>query len=119
MTIIPTPYSEHGNRVKVQKWEPPPDDGYTPSFAPLRIINPADYYGHVIPARRWIVQDWIPYGVVTGLYGDGGLGKSLLAQQLQSACACGGEWIGQVAEHVKSIGFYCEDDADELLRRQE
>jgi RecA-family ATPase len=126
MTIIPTPYAEHGTRVKVQKLGSPPDDGYVPPgepveppLAPLQIINPADYFGHTIPPRRWIVRDWIPYGVVTGLYGDGGLGKSLLAQQLQSACACGGEWVGQVAEHVKSIGFYCEDEADELLRRQE
>jgi RecA-family ATPase len=126
----PTPYAEHSNRVKVQKWEPPPDDAYAPPGEPvsrhvdakpepLRIINPADYYGQEIPPRRWIVQDWIPCGVVTGLYGDGGLGKSLLSQQLQSACACGGEWAGQGAEQVKSIGFYCEDDADELLRRQE
>jgi RecA-family ATPase len=86
---------------------------------PLRIINPADYHGQAIPPRRWIVPDWIPCGVVTGLYGDGGLGKSLLSQQLQSSCACGGEWAGQIAERVRSIGFYCEDDADELLRRQE
>ena len=26
--------------------------------------------------REWIVRDWLPCGVVTGLYGDGGLGKS-------------------------------------------
>lgn len=86
---------------------------------PLKIIRPADYYRQPIPPRRWVVRDWIPYGVVTGLYGNGGIGKSLLAQQLQSACACGGEWAGQIAEPVKSIGFFCEDDEEELLRRQE
>jgi hypothetical protein len=126
LTTFPTPYAEHNSRFTIRKWEPPPDDGYSlpgapvePPLAPLKIINPADHYGQAIPPRRWIVRDWIPCGVVTGLYGDGGLGKSLLAQQLQSACACGGEWIGQIAERVKSVGFYCEDDADELLRRQE
>lgn len=99
--------------------EPPANQKARETLPRLEVISPADYFGQTIPPRRWIVQDWIPYGVVTGLYGDGGLGKSLLAQQLQSACACGGEWIGQVAERVKSIGFYCEDDADELLRRQD
>ena len=123
MTIIPTPFAEDSSRFTVRKWEPPPDDGYTPPgtppLEPLQIINPADYYGQAIPPRRWRVNDWIPDGVVTGLYGDGGLGKSLLALQLQAACACGGEWVGQIAERCKSIGFYCEDDAKELLRRQE
>ena len=42
------------------------------------------------------------------------LGKTLLAQQLQTSCAKGGEWIGQMAEPVKSLGFYCEDDADAI-----
>ncbi|MCW2286223.1 RecA-family ATPase [Rhodoblastus acidophilus] len=126
MTTYPTPYAKDNDRVTVTKWELSPNDGYAPPgesverpLPPLQIINPADYFGHIIPSRRWIVRDWIPCGVVTGLYGDGGLGKSLLAQQLQSACACGGEWVGQVAEYCRSIGFYCEDDTDELLRRQE
>jgi RecA-family ATPase len=86
---------------------------------PLKIIRPEQFIGAEIPPRQWIVDKWIPCGVVTGLYGDGGMGKSLLAQQLQTACAGGGEWCGQVVTPVKSLGFFCEDDELELLRRQE
>ncbi len=65
------------------------------------------------------MPDWIPYGVVTGLYGDGGLGKSLLAQQLQTSTALGRSWLGLPTEKIASLGVYCEDSRDELLRRQD
>lgn len=85
---------------------------------PLKIIKPEAHVGEPIPDRPWIVPEWIPARVVTGLYGDGGIGKTLLAQQLQAAAACGGEWCGKLIDPVNSIGFFCEDDQDELLRRQ-
>ena len=70
------------------------------------------------PARQWIVPGWIPRGVVTMLSGDGGLGKSLLAQQLMYACATGSPWLGLETARVVSLGLFCEDDEDELSRRQ-
>jgi RecA-family ATPase len=85
---------------------------------PLEFIDPADYLGQDIGELQWIVKHWIPCGVVTAIYGDGGVGKSLAAQQLQTAAAVGGEWAGQMVEPVKSLGFYCEDEKDKLLRRQ-
>jgi hypothetical protein len=39
------------------------------------------------PRRQWIVEKWIPKGCVTGLFGSGGTGKSLLAQQLGTVLA--------------------------------
>ena len=48
----------------------------------------------------------------------GGEGKTLLCQQLMSACALGRPWVGQHAVAVKSLGIFCEDDEDELHRRQ-
>jgi len=56
------------------------------------------------------VPAWIPAGVVTGLYGDGGLGKSLLAQKLQTCAALGRRWIGMAVQRAASLGVYCEDD---------
>jgi RecA-family ATPase len=85
---------------------------------PLEFIYPDQHLGREIADRAWIVPNWIPCGVVTALYGDGGVGKTLAAQQLQTAAAVGGEWAGQMVEPVKSLGFYCEDEKDELLRRQ-
>jgi RecA-family ATPase len=85
--------------------------------APLAIISPAKLRGRP-PARQWIVRDWLPCGVVTGLYGDGGLGKSLLAQQLQTSMALGAPWLALPVEPGASLGIYCEDREDELWRRQ-
>jgi hypothetical protein len=93
----------------------PPDDDPDPL---LRIVSPTIFKGRIPPSRRWIVPEWIPYEVVTGFYGDGGVGKSLLAQQLQTATALGSTWIGLPVEQTASLGVYCEDDENELWRRQ-
>ncbi len=110
----PTPDADGGSSSLRQhgagKDDEPPE--------PLELIRPVDQQDRAIPARRWIVPNWIPYGEVTGLYGHGGLGKTLLVQQLQTACAIGKPWIGQATEPVRSLAMYCEDDQDELSRRQ-
>jgi RecA-family ATPase len=98
--------------------------GYTvdegpPPYAPLRFISPTSLYGLPIPSRDWIVEDWLPCGTVSLSYGDGGIGKSLLAQQLLTSCASGVPWCGLQAQRCKVIGFFCEDDEDELHRRQD
>jgi hypothetical protein len=85
---------------------------------PLHPITPVSLKGLQVPVREWIVPEWIPRGVVTGLYGDGGLGKSLLAQQLQTAIALGSAWLALPVETGATLGVYCEDSYDELWRRQ-
>jgi RecA-family ATPase len=67
--------------------------------------------------REWIVPDWIPKGVVSSLSGDGGMGKTLLAQQLLYATGLGGKWLGIDVPAVRGLGVFCEDDEDELHRR--
>lgn len=88
------------------------------ALKPLSIIRFEELEGAHIPDREWLVRDWIPNRVVTLLYGDGGTGKSLLAQQLQTASSLALHWAGCKVASVKSLGIYCEDDADELARRQ-
>jgi RecA-family ATPase len=61
----------------------------------------------------------VPYEVVTGLYGDGGIGKSLLLMQLQTSTALGLPWLGLLVEPAPSLGVYCEDPENELWRRQD
>ena len=68
-------------------------------------------------AREWIVPDWIPKGVVSSLSGDGGMGKTLIAQQLLYAAGLGGKWLGLDVPAVRGLGVFCEDDEDELHRR--
>jgi RecA-family ATPase len=86
-----------------------------PVLAP---IDPITWHGRNIPERRWIVPDWIPHGTVTAIYGDGGVGKTLVAQQLLTACALGRPWLGKETTPCRAMGFLCEDGADELHRRQ-
>jgi hypothetical protein len=78
----------------------------------------ADLQGRA-PERKWTVKEWIPSGVVTGLYGDGGVGKTLLALQLQASMALGRKWLGVPVAQGRSLGVYCEDDLDELHRRRD
>jgi RecA-family ATPase len=89
-----------------------------PAAAAPRIIRLSEFNSRPVKPREWIVPDWIPCGVVTGLYGDGGFGKTLLAQQLQTGTAIGGSWIGLPVQSCASLGVYCEDSEDELHRRQ-
>ncbi len=71
------------------------------------------------PPRRWVVPDWVPRGAVTALYSDGGTGKSLIAQQLLTCAALGLPWLGLGVIAGRALGVFCEDERDELQRRQE
>jgi RecA-family ATPase len=84
----------------------------------LKPINPATIYGPAPPVR-WLVDDWVPLGRVTGLYGVGGAGKTLLIQMLATSCAIGRPWLGIPTMRARSILFFCEDDLDEMHKRQE
>jgi RecA-family ATPase len=88
------------------------------NFEPGYIVNPAQLVGKKIPAREWLVDGMVPHGKVTLLSGDGGLGKSLLMQQLMTAAATGRDWLGLRIRPCKAFGLFCEDDNDELHRRQ-
>lgn len=103
-------YAMNDRRPKNQKLEP------------FVTLDPARWQDQPVPARRWLVQDILVRGSVTLVTGDGGVGKSLLAQQLMTAMALGGEdWLGidLPSDPVATLGIFCEDDEEELHRRQE
>jgi RecA-family ATPase len=87
--------------------------------APLILIDPADLHGVPVPRRQWLVPDWIPMARATSLYGSGGEGKTLLAQMLATCCAIGALWLGLGVRRCNSVLQFCEDDLDEMHRRQE
>src|SRR5262249_15721068 len=55
---------------------------------------------------------------VTLMYGDGGIGKTLLAHQYATCAATGKDWLSQETRPAKVMCFFCEDSEDELHRRQ-
>jgi RecA-family ATPase len=85
----------------------------------LAAIDPATLVGTAVPQRRWLVPDWVPMARATALYGAGGEGKTLLAQMLATACAIGADWLGLTALRCRSLLMFCEDDPEEMQRRQE
>ena len=70
------------------------------------------------PDREFVVGDWLPRGTTIALFGGGGVGKSLLAQQLATHVANGEPIFGRSVAMGPVLGFLCEDDDDELRRRQ-
>jgi hypothetical protein len=82
-----------------------------------RVFAPGVLADDPIPEREWLIPDWLSPGHATGLYGDGGSGKTMLGLQLQIACATGAPWLGLPAVHCRSFALYAEDDTAELRRR--
>ncbi|MBO9685661.1 MAG: AAA family ATPase [Mitsuaria chitosanitabida] len=70
------------------------------------------------PDRQWFVKDWLGEGPSLFAAG-GGVGKTLLAQQAATAGALGRSFVSEIARPFRSLIWACEDDADELWRRQE
>lgn len=74
--------------------------------------------GKTIPQREWIWNSWASAGVVTGLSGAPGAAKSLFAQQLCTHAAVGVQFLGDKMLKAPAMHISCEDDEDELDRRQ-
>jgi RecA-family ATPase len=70
------------------------------------------------PARVWTLHEMILAGQVTYLTGAGATGKSLLGQQLATCIATNTQFLGLDVQQGTAIYVTCEDDADELHRRQ-
>jgi phage/plasmid primase-like uncharacterized protein/RecA-family ATPase len=101
----------------------PPASSARSAEKPLVIVkrSPIDWHdlaGKEPPARRWAIKGWLGFGHTTLLVGSGGIGKTLLAQQAGSALALGSSFIDEVPGPQKALMWACEDDHDELWRRQ-
>lgn len=70
------------------------------------------------PPRTWFVREWLGAGP-SYLAGPGGCGKSSVVQHQATCGAIGRAYIGQQEAPFRSLVWNCEDDHDELWRRQE
>lgn len=119
----------HGQFNMAEIWFQPVNDNDNPfdqpmnSAAPevreaIKWINPIEWSGVDPKPREWEVEGWIPRNEVTLLYGDGGIGKTLLTHQYATCAAAGVDWLGQSTRRAKVMCFFCEDSEEELHRRQ-
>lgn len=90
------------------------------AFEPIAIkwVDPRDWQGVTPPPRRFLVDGMIPDGEVSLLTGEGGVGKTLSAQQLGTAVAAGLPFLGRNTIQSKVMMFLCEDSEAELHHRQ-
>ena len=86
--------------------------------AGLGIVNPGEWDGKEPPRRDWMVERCFVRGSVGLVSGDGGIGKSLLMQQLCTCAALGRPFLGLTCQPGRALFFGAEDDRDELWRRQ-
>jgi hypothetical protein len=84
----------------------------------IKWVDPREWEGVTPPKRRWVVDGMVPDGEVTLLTGAGGVGKTLLAQQLATAVSQGLPFLGRKTEQCRVMLFLCEDSEDELQLRQ-
>jgi hypothetical protein len=71
-----------------------------------------------IAARQWVLEGWFPARTVAMLFGAGGVGKTLLMQQLANCVAQGASFMGIDTMEMPVLSVMCEDDAEEVKRRQ-
>ncbi len=93
-----------------------PEGGNAPSSR--KPIDWRSLAGKSPPEREWIVDDWLTHGP-TLFVGSGGIGKTQLAQQASTCLAVGKDFIGHVNRPCRVLLWACEDDENELWRRQD
>jgi len=85
----------------------------------MPIADISDWQHRAAPERQWLLDKLIPLGQTTYLTGPGAAGKSLLGQQLATHAAIGRDFLGAAIRKTPAIYLTCEDDENELHRRQE
>lgn len=82
------------------------------------IAVPASHWPKTPPEdARFVVQQLVPRGFVTLLASAGGRGKSMLSLQAMVCVASQKPFLGLAVEQGSAIGFFCEDELDEIRRR--
>lgn len=109
----PAPAAQPGN-------SPPPDETASTPEGGESLRQPMDWRdlsSKTPPVRTWRISHWLTAGP-TLLAGPGGIGKTLIAQTIATALALGQRFLDDVHEKSTVLFWACEDDHDELWRRQ-
>jgi RecA-family ATPase len=109
-------FRERLEKVKAMSVVPFPAPAAPPK---LRTISAASFAGKPAPEREELVRGLIPAKIIGGLYGDGAVGKSLLAMMLGVCVATGRPWLNRIVQKGPVVYVCCEDDEAEVHRRLE
>ena len=107
----PLKWDAHKGPADIAIWDAEPAQSGDGSFTAASVVGP-------IPAREWVLDGWFPARTVAMLFGAGGVGKTLLMQQFANAVATGEPFLGIDTTQMPVLSVMCEDDADEVKRRQ-
>ena len=111
------PLSEYDRAPRRRGHSPFIVNGKPADLQPLPVVDPVAWDGKEIPDRPWLVRDLIPMQNTTLISGHGGTGKSTLVLDLLVCASLGLPWLGLETKRVNCVGFFAEDDRDELQRR--
>ena len=107
----PIKWDANKGPADIASWDAETDQLGDGSFTAASVVGP-------IPAREWVLDGWFPARTVAMLFGAGGVGKTLLMQQFANAVAEGQPFLGIDTMKMPVLSVMCEDDADEVKRRQ-
>jgi len=83
-----------------------------------RVVRVSDLHDKEPAPTEYVVPGVIPDGLVTLVSGPSGVGKTMLFQQLMTACAAEKPWLGRDVHGCRSFAIFSEDDGDKLHSRQ-
>jgi RecA-family ATPase len=93
----------------------PQENGHDAKAEPLLpLINIRAWHNLEPRPRRWLIEGCIPDRNVTLLTGQGGVGKTLIMQQLSVATVLGKDWLQLLPEPGPVLFITAEDDVDEM-----
>lgn len=85
----------------------------------LPFFDAGDFDGREVTDREWMLDGWEPRRSCVYLTGMGAVGKSLFTQQRMTCAAVGRDFLGVAIRPGVSVYITCEDDLDEMHRRQD
>lgn len=86
---------------------------------PLDIFTARQLMSLPITQRQWAWDNWHLQGTVANIYGIGGVGKSTFLLGLANYISMGKEFMGFPTEKMKTLCVFCEEDHNEIARRQQ
>jgi RecA-family ATPase len=85
--------------------------------APWTLSRPSDWVGRDVGPRVFVMEDWLPLGEYVSLYGVAGARKTDFIIQALMASSSGLPFCGFPMGHYVTLGLFCEDTEEELIRR--